>query len=91
MPLALSQCVEVEAAVFSHDFTLKVDNLTRIIRHVMAQKITHLDIADKTNALAVFFLRYWQMESSGDLSDLRLEQFTTRETGVLCLPLLHQC
>ena len=77
--------------MLTEDLALKVDNLTRIIRHVMTQKITHLDIADETNALAVFFLRYWQMESSGDLSDLWLEQFTTGETGVLCLPLLHQC
>ncbi len=64
----------MQPAMLTEHFAFEIHDGARLIRHEGAEEIFHLHFADEANALAVLFLRRFQIQITRDGTQLWLQE-----------------
>src|SRR4030081_2103989 len=67
--------------MFAEDLSLPIHDRSGFVWHECAKKITHFDLPDKANSLAIFFQGGCQIEFTCKPPNLGLLQFPDRKSG----------
>ena len=78
----LSECIEVHTVVSTDHFTVLGDDVTVFHWDILREKLSEIAFTDKTNAGAILFLGYGNVEFERKFANFGFCQITERENDV---------